>query len=154
DECTGHGRDVACNGAVASTAQHGVRHASARRDGPFAQSARSRSPCASSVIRRGGGGRRRLNRRAQEDRMAEPPSMREENFQPARGELRGACVMGTSLNREAAQLIIARRSVRRYLPKPISPGLLDQLLVAAVAAPSAHNRQPWRFAVMLPGRTT
>ncbi|MCL4744404.1 MAG: nitroreductase family protein [Burkholderiaceae bacterium] len=50
--------------------------------------------------------------------------------------------------------MMARRSVRRYLPEPIPHGLLDQLLAAAVSAPSAHNRQPWRFAVMRPGRTT
>lgn len=86
--------------------------------------------------------------------MVEPPSIREDTFQPVRVELRNACVKGTLLNGDAAQLILARRSVRRYLPKLISPELLDQLLVAAVAAPSAHNRQPWRFAVMRPGRTT
>jgi F420 biosynthesis protein FbiB-like protein len=42
----------------------------------------------------------------------------------------------------------ARRSVRRYLPKPVARELVDQLIEAAVTAPSAHNRQPWRFAIL------
>lgn len=42
----------------------------------------------------------------------------------------------------------ARRSIRRYLPRPIARATIDQLLEAAVTAPSAHNRQPWRFVVM------
>ena len=41
-----------------------------------------------------------------------------------------------------------RRSIRRYTTQPISPELIDQLLDAAIRAPSAHNRQPWRFAVV------
>ncbi|HSW20761.1 MAG TPA: nitroreductase family protein [Ramlibacter sp.] len=43
---------------------------------------------------------------------------------------------------------MARRSVRRYLPQPVPQALVDRLLEAAVTAPSAHNRQPWRFAVL------
>lgn len=41
-----------------------------------------------------------------------------------------------------------RRSIRRYKPEPISDELIEQLLTAATWAPSAHNRQPWRFVVM------
>jgi F420 biosynthesis protein FbiB-like protein len=41
-----------------------------------------------------------------------------------------------------------RRSIRRYHDKPIPPETIEQLLTAAIWAPSAHNRQPWRFAVM------
>ena len=41
-----------------------------------------------------------------------------------------------------------RRSIRRYRPEPLPPSLLDQLLNAGIWAPSAHNRQPWRFAVI------
>jgi len=44
--------------------------------------------------------------------------------------------------------IFTRRSIRRYLPKEVSEATVTQLLNAAVAAPSAHNRQPWRFAVL------
>lgn len=55
---------------------------------------------------------------------------------------------GTVLLGETRLQWMARRSVRRYLPVPISQDVIDQLLEAAVTAPSAHNRQPWRFAIM------
>jgi F420 biosynthesis protein FbiB-like protein len=42
-------------------------------------------------------------------------------------------------------LAINRRSVRRYTAEPVEPALIDHLLELAVWAPSAHNRQPWRF---------
>lgn len=43
---------------------------------------------------------------------------------------------------------IERRSIRRYRPDPVPSELVEQLLEAAIWAPSAHNRQPWRFAVI------
>ncbi|HLM22160.1 MAG TPA: nitroreductase family protein [Propionibacteriaceae bacterium] len=46
------------------------------------------------------------------------------------------------------QIIQTRRSIRRYAPDPIPRELLDQILGAAMRAPSPHNRQPWRFAVL------
>jgi F420 biosynthesis protein FbiB-like protein len=45
-------------------------------------------------------------------------------------------------------LIAERRSIRRYHADPIGDAQLDALLTAACWAPSAHNRQPWRFAVL------
>lgn len=48
-------------------------------------------------------------------------------------------------------LVQERRSVRRYLPDPLPRDLIDRLLIAACWAPSAHNRQPWRFAVITSG---
>jgi coenzyme F420-0:L-glutamate ligase/coenzyme F420-1:gamma-L-glutamate ligase len=45
-------------------------------------------------------------------------------------------------------MIRQRRSVRRYRPGPIEPAIIDRILLAATRAPSAHNRQPWRFAVL------
>jgi F420 biosynthesis protein FbiB-like protein len=45
-------------------------------------------------------------------------------------------------------LITGRRSIRRYRADPIGPAVFERLLAAAVSAPSAHNRQPWRFAVL------
>lgn len=45
--------------------------------------------------------------------------------------------------------ILARRSIRRYLPKPVEHEQLLRLLHCAMAAPSAHNRQPWRFVVLV-----
>ncbi|WP_322788914.1 nitroreductase family protein [Paraburkholderia rhynchosiae] len=41
-----------------------------------------------------------------------------------------------------------RRSVRRYKADAVDPETVEDLLRAAIAAPSAHNRQPWRFAVI------
>jgi coenzyme F420-0:L-glutamate ligase/coenzyme F420-1:gamma-L-glutamate ligase len=46
-------------------------------------------------------------------------------------------------------LMMTRRSVRRFSPQPVSRELLERILQAAIRAPSAHNRQPWRFAVLL-----
>ncbi len=51
-----------------------------------------------------------------------------------------------------AEAIAARRSIRRYRDQPIPDALLETLLTAAGWAPSAHNRQPWRFAVLRDGR--
>jgi coenzyme F420-0:L-glutamate ligase/coenzyme F420-1:gamma-L-glutamate ligase len=45
-------------------------------------------------------------------------------------------------------IIKSRRSVRRYVVGKIHPTVVDRLLTAAISAPSAHNRQPWRFAVL------
>lgn len=45
-------------------------------------------------------------------------------------------------------LIQGRRSIRRYTDKPVSRATLTALLTAASWAPSAHNRQPWRFCVV------
>jgi coenzyme F420-0:L-glutamate ligase/coenzyme F420-1:gamma-L-glutamate ligase len=41
-----------------------------------------------------------------------------------------------------------RHSIRRYRPDLLPPGLIERLIDAARFAPSAHNRQPWRFAVL------
>lgn len=42
----------------------------------------------------------------------------------------------------------SRRSVRRFLPKPVPPDALQRILETASWAPNAHNRQPWRFVVL------
>ena len=46
------------------------------------------------------------------------------------------------------RLIVGRRSIRRYTEQPVAPEVLTALLEAATWAPSAHNRQPWRFCVV------
>src|SRR3954452_6434382 len=46
------------------------------------------------------------------------------------------------------ETIVSRRSIRRYRPDPVARDLIESLLQAAIWAPSAHNRQPWRFAVV------
>ena len=45
-------------------------------------------------------------------------------------------------------LIRTRRSIRRYQETAVPQPLIEKLLETAMWAPSAHNRQPWRFAVM------
>lgn len=50
-------------------------------------------------------------------------------------------------------LMVGRRSIRRYTAQPVAPELLEKLLEAAIWAPSAHNRQPWRFCVVTGGAT-
>lgn len=51
-------------------------------------------------------------------------------------------------SRPFREIVYGRRSIRRYLPKPVSREIVENLLGAAVWAPSAHNRQPWRFALV------
>ncbi len=46
------------------------------------------------------------------------------------------------------RVVIERRSIRRYRPEAIARSLIEHVLTAAIWAPSAHNRQPWRFAVV------
>ena len=46
------------------------------------------------------------------------------------------------------RLVQGRRSIRRYQQRPVSRLLLERILTAAMWAPSAHNRQPWRFCVI------
>lgn len=46
------------------------------------------------------------------------------------------------------QFVRGRRSVRRYDGRPVEPPLLESMLNAASWAPSAHNRQPWRYCVI------
>ena len=41
-----------------------------------------------------------------------------------------------------------RRSVRRFTQRPVERALLERLFHAAITAPSATNRQPWRFAAV------
>ena len=45
-------------------------------------------------------------------------------------------------------MIYARRSIRRFTPEPVAPGTVEELMRAAMAAPSAKDRQPWRFLVI------
>ena len=45
-------------------------------------------------------------------------------------------------------LVQGRRSIRRYEARAVEPRTVETLLEAGTWAPSAHNRQPWRFAVL------
>ena len=46
------------------------------------------------------------------------------------------------------EAIYQRRSVRKFLPDPISDETMTALLKAACAAPSAHHLRPWSFLVV------
>ena len=48
----------------------------------------------------------------------------------------------------AIDVILKRRSIRKYTGKPIDEKEITQLLEAGMAAPSAKNRQPWHFVVV------
>lgn len=41
-----------------------------------------------------------------------------------------------------------RRSVRSFRDTPVARNLIERILNSALQAPSAHNRQPWRFVVL------
>jgi coenzyme F420-0:L-glutamate ligase / coenzyme F420-1:gamma-L-glutamate ligase len=41
-----------------------------------------------------------------------------------------------------------RRSIRRFKPDPVPDSVIQSILSTATYAPSAHNRQPWRFVVV------
>ncbi|HEX8916873.1 MAG TPA: nitroreductase family protein [Chloroflexota bacterium] len=45
-------------------------------------------------------------------------------------------------------MVLDRRSVRRFLPDPVPPAVVADVLRLAVWAPSPHNVQPWRFTVL------
>lgn len=45
-------------------------------------------------------------------------------------------------------LIQSRRTVRSFTAQPVARADIETLLSAAAWAPSAHNRRPWRFAVL------
>ena len=49
---------------------------------------------------------------------------------------------------DAIEAILTRRSIRKYTKKPIPYKHLQDLLKAAVSAPSADNQQPWHFIII------
>ncbi|MBC7221659.1 nitroreductase family protein [Candidatus Bipolaricaulota bacterium] len=50
--------------------------------------------------------------------------------------------------KEVLEFIMRRRSVRKFTGEPVPKEKLEVLLKAAMAAPSARNRQPWEFLVL------
>lgn len=49
---------------------------------------------------------------------------------------------------DAMDAILSRRSIRKYVKKPIPKKMLKELLEAAMSAPSADNEQPWHFVII------
>ncbi len=50
---------------------------------------------------------------------------------------------------ETLRAILTRRSIRNFLPEGIEEQKVELLLRAAMQAPSAHNKQPWQFVVIM-----
>ncbi|MFC4147574.1 nitroreductase family protein [Micromonospora mangrovi] len=50
--------------------------------------------------------------------------------------------------RDFADCLASRRTVREFSDRPVPPGVLEEALRAAGAAPSGANVQPWRFVVV------
>lgn len=48
----------------------------------------------------------------------------------------------------AHALLRGRRSIRSYRPDCPPDDVIDRIFTSAAAAPSAHNRQPWRYLVL------
>jgi nitroreductase len=48
----------------------------------------------------------------------------------------------------AMDAIFSRRSIRKFTPDPVSAEMVDELLKAAMAAPSAGDQRPWHFIVI------
>lgn len=46
------------------------------------------------------------------------------------------------------EAIFARRSIRKYTSDPVADTDINQLLEAAMAAPSGGNRKPWHFIII------
>lgn len=46
------------------------------------------------------------------------------------------------------EVILNRRSIRKYKDRDIAPETVEKLLRAAMSAPSAGNEQPWHFIVV------
>ena len=49
---------------------------------------------------------------------------------------------------DAFDAILSRRSIRNYTEQPVSDELTNELLKAAMSAPSAGNEQPWHFVII------
>ena len=55
---------------------------------------------------------------------------------------------GSQRTQTINEAISGRRSIRQYSMDDVSPDTIRHLIGMAVMAPSAHNRQPWRFVVV------
>lgn len=53
----------------------------------------------------------------------------------------------------AIELICTRRSIRKYTGKQVSENDINELLKAAMYAPSARNQRPWHFIVLRQSET-
>ncbi|MEG2076699.1 MAG: nitroreductase family protein, partial [Victivallaceae bacterium] len=58
------------------------------------------------------------------------------------------CVAPIDSGKIVMQNILSRRSVREYTSQPVAPELLEKLVRAGMAAPTARNLQPWKFIIL------
>ncbi len=49
---------------------------------------------------------------------------------------------------DAIEAILSRRSIRKYTDDPLPDLVVNEILRAAMSAPSAGNEQPWHFVVI------
>jgi nitroreductase len=49
---------------------------------------------------------------------------------------------------DALKVILTRRSVRKFTPQSVPEDVINNILNAAMSAPSAANEQPWQFLVI------
>lgn len=52
------------------------------------------------------------------------------------------------IGKDLLQCILSRRSVRKYLPEPVSRDIIEEVLKAGMNAPSAGDEQPWHFVIL------
>ncbi|MGQ3177924.1 MAG: nitroreductase [Blastomonas fulva] len=45
-------------------------------------------------------------------------------------------------------VVMGRRSIRGYLPKPVPKALVEEVIAMAMRAPSSLNTQPWNFTIV------
>lgn len=68
-----------------------------------------------------------------------------------RRENGGVCGVGPGTGRsrlEALDAILTRRSIRRYTGEPVPTTAIEEILAAAMNAPSSKNLRPWHFLVI------
>ena len=49
---------------------------------------------------------------------------------------------------ELKDVLLKRRSVRKFTDEPVSEEMIEELLHAAMSGPSACNKKPWEFYVV------
>ena len=57
-------------------------------------------------------------------------------------------MVGRQLTADFHDFLRTRRSIRRFKPDLVPAAVIERILATATYAPSAHNKQPWRFAVV------
>jgi len=56
--------------------------------------------------------------------------------------------MGGTPDQTYAEVVLARRSIRGYLDKPVPRALIEEILTLAMRSPSSMNTQPYHFHVI------